>query len=254
MPDAASSAGVNTTFTELDFDRIRSTIVKLKRRIEERFPDSGLSGVASELVQLADANDDTLRRLRRPVWWIRGFTALALVAVVAIVLWSIVQVIALAEAGVGGFADAVQGLEAATNEVILLSLILWFLFSLEQRFKRRTALITLHRLRSIAHVVDMHQLTKDPDSVLRPTAPTAASPDRNLSAGQLARYLDYCSELLSLIGKLAAVLAQHQQDDVVLSAVNDIETLTLGLSRKIWQKIAILDMAESVPGGVKLPR
>ena len=254
MADASSLAGVDSAFTELDFDRIRSTIVKLKLRVEARFPASGLSRVASELVQLADANDRTLHQLRRPVWWLRGFTAIALVAVVTIVLWSIGQVMALAESGVGGFAEAVQGIEAATNEVILLSLILWFLVSLEQRFKRRTALHMLHRLRSIAHVVDMHQLTKDPDSVLRPTAPTTASPDRDLSAAELARYLDYCSELLSLIGKLAAALAQHQQDDVVLSAVNDIETLTLGLSRKIWQKIAILDMAESLPGGVNLPR
>ena len=43
-----------------------------------------------------------------------------------------------------------------------------FLFSLEGRLKRRTALRMLHRLRSIAHVVDMHQLTKDPENVLRP--------------------------------------------------------------------------------------
>jgi len=29
----------------------------------------------------------------------------------------------------------------------------------------------------------------------------------------------------------------------VLEAVNDVENLTAGLSRKIWQKIAILDTA-----------
>lgn len=253
MPDT-SSFPVHSRFTELNFDHIRSTIVKLKRRVEARFPESGLSGVASELVQLADASDHALHQLRRPVWWLRCVTAVALVFVISVALWSMVQVMALTGAGVGDFANAVQGLEAATNEVILLSLILWFFVSLEQRFKRRTALAMLHRLRSMAHVVDMHQLTKDPDSVLRPASSTADSPDRRLSAPQLTRYLDYCSELLSLIGKLAALLAQHQQDDVVLSAVNDIETLTLGLSRKIWQKIAILDLVESLPGGMKLSR
>jgi hypothetical protein len=41
------------------------------------------------------------------------------------------------------------------------------------------------------------------------------------------------------------VLAQHQQDPVVLAAVNDIEVLTSNLSRKIWQKIAILDVAHT---------
>ncbi len=168
-------------------------------------------------------------------------------AVAAIVLWAATQLAPIALSGPGGFADAVQGLEAATNEIILLSLLLLFLVSLENRFKRRTTLRMLHRLRSLAHVVDMHQLTKDPDSVLRSTTPTIVSPERTLSEAQLARYLDYCSELLALISKLAALLAQHQQDAVVLSAVNDVETLTSGLSRKIWQKITILDIAARVP-------
>ena len=86
-------------------------------------------------------------------------------------------------------------------------------------------------------------MTKDPDQAGRSTPPTHASPERTLTPAQLARYLDYCSELLALIGKLAAVLAQHQQDPVVLGAVNEIEALTSNLSRKIWQKITILEVA-----------
>jgi hypothetical protein len=38
--------------------------------------------------------------------------------------------------------------------------------------------------------------------------------------------------------------AQNLNDAVVLSAVNDIETLTADLSRKIWQKITILATAD----------
>jgi hypothetical protein len=235
---------VQPTYTELNPVSIGSTITQLKRRIESRFPASGLSRVAGELVQLAEANKEVLRQLRRPLWWLRGLIGIALAAVAAIVLWAVAQLVPVAANGLGGFADALQGVEAATNEVILLSLILLFLVSLENRFKRRTALRMLHRLRSLAHVVDMHQLTKDPDFALRSTEPTAASPERTLSQSELARYLDYCSELLALTSKLAAVLAQHQQDAVVLSAVNDIEVLTSGFSRKIWQKITILDIAE----------
>ena len=33
-------------------------------------------------------------------------------------------------------------------------------------------------------------------------------------------------------------------DEVALAAVNEIETLTTGLSRKIWQKITILKNVE----------
>lgn len=65
-----------------------------------------------------------------------------------------------------------------------------------------------------------------------------------LSRTQLPRYLDYCSELLALTSKLAALHAQHLNDTVVLNAVNDIEALTADLSRKIWQKISILAMAD----------
>jgi len=102
----------------------------------------------------------------------------------------------------------------------------------------------LHRLRSIAHIVDMHQLTKDPEHALRRVQATASSPSRTISRTQLPRYLDYCSELLALTSKLAALHAQHLNDSVILNAVNDIEALTADLSRKIWQKISILAMAE----------
>ena len=58
---------------------------------------------------------------------------------------------------------------------------------------------------------------------------------------QLSRYLNYCSELLSLISKLAALHAQKENDTVVLEAVNDIELLATGLSSKIWQKLSMLE-------------
>ncbi|AHG89165.1 hypothetical protein J421_1628 [Gemmatirosa kalamazoonensis] len=70
---------------------------------------------------------------------------------------------------------------------------------------------------------------------------TAASPVRTMTPPELGRYLDYCSELLSLTSKLAALFVQHFTDPVVLGAVNEIETLVTGLSGKIWQKIEMLE-------------
>jgi len=69
---------------------------------------------------------------------------------------------------------------------------------------------------------------------------TASSPERTMTSDQLGRYLDYCSELLSLLGKLAALFPQRFDDNVVLEAASDIENLTIGLSRKVWQKITVL--------------
>ena len=102
------------------------------------------------------------------------------------------------------------------------------------------------------HVIDMHQLTKDPSQLINSAEQrTASSPARSLTPFQLTRYLDYCSELLSLVGKLAALYAQSTSDPVVLQAVNDIEQLTNGLSRKIWQKIMMLD--DDIPATASTP-
>jgi len=230
-----------TGYSELSPAPIRATIVLLARRVNERFPDSGLSRVASELTGIADHNQAAIEQLRRPLWWVRALTALAIALLLALVGWALFRLPHLSKGGSIDVATVLQATDAATNQLLFLGLTVVFLASLEARIKRRTALRLLHRLRSVAHVVDMHQLTKDPESVLRPASKTASSPVRALSRDQLARYLDYCSELLALTSKLAALHAQHLQDPVVLDAVNDIESLTADLSRKIWQKITILD-------------
>jgi hypothetical protein len=62
-----------------------------------------------------------------------------------------------------------------------------------------------------------------------------------MSDFELSRYLDYCSEMLSLVGKIAALYVQRFDDPVVLAAVDEIEDLTTGISRKIWQKIMIIN-------------
>jgi len=98
----------------------------------------------------------------------------------------------------------------------------------------------IHELRALAHIVDMHQLTKDPESYFTPAA-TTPPPKRRMTPFELNRYLDYCSETLALISKLAALYVQNYQDPVLLDAVDDIEDLAAGFSRKIWQKITILE-------------
>ena len=70
--------------------------------------------------------------------------------------------------------------------------------------------------------------------------PTAESVTHGLDAEQLHHYLNYCSEMLSLTAKTAALCAAHTTDAVVLDTVAYIETLTTELSNKIWQKISLL--------------
>jgi hypothetical protein len=131
--------------------------------------------------------------------------------------------------------------ESGINDLIFLAIAVFFLITLESRLKRRKALSALHQLRSLVHIVDMHQLTKDPELLLPRSGETASSPARAMSPAELGRYLDYCSEMLSLSSKVAALFVQHFNDPVVLAAVNEIESLATGFSGKIWQKITLLD-------------
>ena len=234
-------------YSELQLDRIRETLAGLDRRVGERFPKSGLCRVSRELVQVAQDCGPTIDRLRLPMVKLRVGTGVGISAVLGLIvaMWIMGHRVSMR---VTDISDWLQGSEALLSEVVLVGLAILFFTSLESRFKRRVALASLHQLRSIVHIVDMHQLTKDPEPLLTPRMSTQSSPERTLTRFELVRYLDYCSEMLSLTSKLAALHVQYLRDPVVLNAVNDIETLAAHLSGKIWQKIMILDLAVARQG------
>lgn len=231
-------------FTQLDAPKIVATLERLERRIIERFPESSLRGVAAEISGNARQLVDTAESLGKPHWPQRVAAALLIATLVIAslaALGALLTRVAREQAGTfGNITDIAQGIESAVNDAIFLGLAIYFILSWERRAKRRVALRALHELRSLAHVIDMHQLTKDPDRLMHAQADTASSPERTMTAEQLGRYLDYCSEMLSLLGKLAALFPQRFDDSIVLEAASDIENLTIGLSRKVWQKITLL--------------
>ena len=240
---AAPAALDRTPDPQLDPARIVSTIHALRNRIHERFPGSGLSGVADELRRVGDATMARVRWVARPnlplrvaAWLLAGVIVVLVVAVVRVVRPAGQQL---------PLSEFLQALEAGLNDVLLIGAALFFVVTVEARIKRRRALGFLRELRALAHIVDMHQLTKDPATLLHPERRTPSSPPRAMSRYELARYLDYCSELLALDGKLAALYAQHFDDPVVLSAVDELERLTTALSGKVWQKLSILAEADA---------
>lgn len=242
-PDPHTDSAEPSTYS-LDPERIVYTISKLRRRIEERFPDAGLRRVCATLQQIGEDTKTRLDDVERPILWLRTGTwlmaSLVIVAAIAAVRAVVIEL-------PGGFAnvfEALQILEAGIQDVVFIGIGFAFLVTAENRIRRKQALGFIRELRAIAHIVDMHQLTKDPDSIAHPGEDTDSSPKRTLSVYELGRYLDYCSELLSLTAKLAALYAERFNDAVILQAVDEVEALTTGLSRKIWQKIMILDAAE----------
>jgi hypothetical protein len=228
-------------FRALDHAEIRKTLQLLQQRIAERFPDSGLAGVCAELIVIGRATEWRARTVGRPRIFLRLLVYAAIIGGIgALVFAGRLLRLKVGDADVFGF---FQGLEAAMNIVVLAGAALFFLVNVEDRLKRRRALSGLNDLRSISHVIDMHQLTKDPGAARGPA--TASSPTRDLTPFELTRYLDYCAEMLALTGKLAALYAQNLPDAVVIDAVNEIEALTGTLGVKIWQKIAILEASNA---------
>ena len=223
----------------LDPGKIIATAEALERRIAERFPGSGLGRLAVELTRTARRTADTARGLAAPVPWTRVLVALFCLIAAAAFAGSFLVLQGMKV--FSSVAEFFQGLDAFINELVLFGAAFVFLFTVENRIKRGRALKSLYLLRALAHVVDMHQLTKDPERIAGGGRNTASSPERSMTPFELTRYLDYCTEMLALLSKLAALHVQHFNDPVTLEAVNDLENLTQGLARTIWQKIMILD-------------
>ncbi len=224
--------------THLQAARIIDTVEVLGNRIKERFPAAGLNAVCEHLVTFARQAEQRSHEITRPMYGVRAISALLVIVLIGLFLGG-VTLVRLPEQRLAA-SEFIQVLDAGFNALLLIGVALFFLTSLETRVKRDRALRAVHELRSLAHVIDMHQLTKDPERVLTPGRNTQSSPRHNMSRFQLSRYLDYCSEMLALAGKVGALYVDDFTDPEAVEAVNDLENLTSGMSRKIWQKINVL--------------
>lgn len=227
----------------LDERAIIRQLQALRNRSAERFPTRGLTQTIGHLLDMARPAAREATSLRKTHWPLRILSFVAIGSAIA----GLIRLADFYEITLGGQSNATeftQAVDAALNIILLSGVFIVFFVTLENRFKRTSALNGLYKLRAVAHVIDMHQLTKDPGWVAGQQR-TASSPVRDLTDDQLLRYLDYCSEALSLTGKLGALYAQYFPDSTVISAVNDIEQLTTNLSRKIWQKIMLLQSAKT---------
>jgi hypothetical protein len=225
------------SYRALDPTKIVETLERLELRISSRFPNSGLSRVCDGLIDIAKQTSQRIDYVSRPNWTLRLLLILMTGAALLILVY-LASLVAVMK-GTDQWSDTVQGLDALFNLLVLLGGGAFFVSTLETRWKRARALTALHELRSIVHVIDMHQLTKDPSAMGAVRTPT--SPARNLTPVELVRYLDYCSEMLSLTAKCSALYAERLSDAVIVDTVGDLERLTSDLSNKIWQKITIIE-------------
>ncbi len=226
-------------YHRLDPQRIVETAERLTRRVEERFPGSGLGGVAATLLSVAREAESRSVAIQRPLVALRFSVGVVIVVMGAVAAWTAAWM-ALQNAP-STWSELAQGIDATLNVFILVGGSIVFLVTLETRIKRRRALHALSELRVLAHVIEMHQLTKDPERLIFAGRPTPSSPPFAMSAFELTRYLDYCSDMLAVIGNLAGLYAQGCEDPVALDAIDAIERLTTGIAQKIWQKLTIIN-------------
>ncbi|HEY5912932.1 MAG TPA: hypothetical protein VJA21_20260 [Verrucomicrobiae bacterium] len=224
-------------FRRLDPQKIIETVQSLHGRIEERFPGSGLGTVIFELLGVAEEAVKRTRWIQRPHLLLRAGAGLLSLSILLLLLELLIHI---RQFQFNDFTNSVQALDASISSVVFIGAAILFLVSWENRIKRHRSLRAIHELRALAHIVDMHQLTKDPEIAVR-TSLACSTPKRQMTVLELTRYLAYCSDAMALISKVAALYAQSFQDPILLDAVDDVEDLTAGFSRKIWQKITILE-------------
>ena len=224
--------------SHLDPARVVETIQQLSRRIEERFPEANLIQACDELLRLCQKTERRAEWISRPIISLR----VAAAGVITLIAAAFVGLARNIEFTSSTFevADFVSLMNATMNNVVLIGAVIFFLVTIEARVKRNRALLTIHELRSLAHVIDMHQLTKEPDRLIFSGESTLSSPSNDMNVFEMSRYLDYCAEMLSLVGKVASIYSLHWPDETALRAVNEVERLTAGLSQKIFQKTMIL--------------
>lgn len=103
-----------TEYRQLDEPQIAATLTRLRDRIAERFPGSGLSRVAEELLSLSNETAAFVTWVRRPHWPIRAGAGIAIAAMLAVLV--VVASSLPLSAGVSGYADFVQAMDAAISD------------------------------------------------------------------------------------------------------------------------------------------
>lgn len=235
----------SSRYRYLEPQRVIETIAALRERIEHRFPGSSLSQLVQELQSVSEQTVERSRWIRKPYIPLRVGVGLLLIIIPGLLF---LMVSTLKEFRVIDISNFIQDLDAGISSIVFIGAAILFLVSWERRIKRNRAFGALHELRALAHIVDMHQLTKDPESHLKLKSQSAtAFFGRTLTPYELGFYLSYCSEALALISKIAALYTQETHDSQLMAAVDDLDDLISGLSQKIWQKLTILETLTGPP-------
>lgn len=216
---------------KLDPKKLISTTQELVTWMKAEFPKAHLTSVAEEVglvAREAMRKADSIRRanlwLRLGIGLILGGTAIAFIHQ----LWvhPIKEIL--------HFLDMTKGVGMYAIAFII------FLATLEVRWKRRNCILAVHELRSVAHIIDMHQLSKD-DAVEQFRSRDDEPSDKTAHRTYVEKYLHACIVLLALVSKIGQLYIDHFPDPVATTSVNEFEETCHGFSMQIWSKINNLE-------------
>ena len=222
-------------FKNLDIDKVTAAIELLRLRVQERFPTANLLNVCNELKELSNNAKANIQHLNKPYVYFRIIFSFLIILTIVLITYTIWHI--SSQDLPSNFQSFIATSEALMNELVMIGAAFYFIGKFENSLKQKKILYALQELRTIIHVIDLHQLTKDPAPILQNNS--EHSPERALSKSELNSYLDYCSEMLSLTSKVAATYGFNCNDQIVLETIHNIEVLSGTLSNKIWQKITI---------------
>src|SRR5262245_61445612 len=134
---------------QLRDDKLLETAEKVRQRIAERFPNSGLAQVAAEIVQITREAIGRAEAIRRPNLWLRAGQVVRLVIAVA----GAATYLQTRPDQQSAWQAVLEFLDATKGSAAVLAATAIFLFTLETRFKRRRALQAVHELRAMAHLI-----------------------------------------------------------------------------------------------------
>src|SRR2546427_3634974 len=125
------------SYLALDAAEIVGTIERLRNRIEERFPDSGLGHVCGQLLDISRRARERAEWIAKPILAVRIATAVLAVVIVA----GLALMVTRLRPPPGGFelGQFIQVLEAGVNDLVLVGAAIFFLATLESRIKRPPA-------------------------------------------------------------------------------------------------------------------
>lgn len=212
--------------TKLRAEDIQEMLEKQKVQLYKDFPTSTLNNTCESMLTISREINRTIKEVNKRNYIVTGLLCILSVLIFSSITYTWKKLnITFTEINVSDF---VQMFDASFSFLILLGSGALFLISYQSKARKKKLTRAISKLTGLAHVIEAHQLSKDPHS----------HPFQDDE--QLIKYLGHCSDLLALTSKIGFLYVQAFDDPETQAVESGLENLISGISRKVWQKIMII--------------